>query len=124
MNLVDDPKLATLTRASSAIANPLALDDVIAEIAARRDEFDQLSHVPRDMIATMKRARIFRASTPKWVGGLGGRVRLGQCLSRGVARGNAARNLRERPGPGVRRRSLPGTARRCRSGWLDRERPM
>jgi indole-3-acetate monooxygenase len=69
MNLVDDPKLATLTRASSAIANPLALDDVIAEIAARRDEFDQLSHVPRDMIATMKRARIFRAGTPKCFGG-------------------------------------------------------
>jgi hypothetical protein len=69
MNLVDDPKLATLTRASSAIANPLALDDVIAEIAARRDEFDQLSHVPRDMIATMKRARIFRASSPRCFGG-------------------------------------------------------
>ncbi len=69
MNLADDPKLATLTRASNAIANPLALDDVIAEIAARRDEFDQLSHVPRDMIATMKRARIFRASTPRCFGG-------------------------------------------------------
>ena len=69
MNLADDPKLATLTRASSVIADPLALDDVIAEIAERRDEFDQLSHVPRDMIATMKRARIFRASTPKYFGG-------------------------------------------------------
>ncbi|MDB5830648.1 MAG: acyl-CoA dehydrogenase, partial [Caballeronia sp.] len=69
MNLADDPKLATLTRTSNAIANPLMLDDVIAEIAARRDEFDQLSHVPRDMIATMKRARIFRASTPKCFGG-------------------------------------------------------
>lgn len=69
MNLADDPKLATLTHASTAIANPLALDDVIAEIAARRDEFDQLSHVPRDMIATMKRARIFRAGTPRCFGG-------------------------------------------------------
>jgi alkylation response protein AidB-like acyl-CoA dehydrogenase len=69
MNLADDPKLATLTRTSNAIANPLMLDDVIAEIAARRDEFDQLSHVPRDMIAAMKRARIFRASTPKCFGG-------------------------------------------------------
>jgi alkylation response protein AidB-like acyl-CoA dehydrogenase len=69
MNLADDPKLATLTRTSNAIANPLMLDDVIAEIAARRDEFDQISHVPRDMIATMKRARIFRASTPKCFGG-------------------------------------------------------
>ncbi|KLU23377.1 acyl-CoA dehydrogenase [Caballeronia mineralivorans PML1(12)] len=69
MNLADDPKLATLTHASAAIANPLALDDVIAEIAERRDEFDQLSHIPRDMIATMKRARIFRASTPRCFGG-------------------------------------------------------
>jgi len=69
MNLADDPKLATLTHVSNAIANPLALDDVIAEIAARRDEFDQRSHIPRDMIATMKRARIFRASTPRCFGG-------------------------------------------------------
>ncbi|OTP67888.1 MULTISPECIES: acyl-CoA dehydrogenase family protein [Burkholderiaceae] len=69
MNLADDPKLATMVPVSKAIANPLDLDDVIAEIAARRDEFDQLSHVPRDMIATMKRARIFRASTPKCFGG-------------------------------------------------------
>ena len=69
MNRADDPKLASLTHAPTAIANPLALDDVIAEIAARRDEFDRLSHIPRDMIATMKRARIFRASTPRCFGG-------------------------------------------------------
>lgn len=69
MNLADDLKLATMVPVSKTIADPLDLDDVIAEIAARRDEFDQLSHVPRDMIATMKRARIFRASTPKCFGG-------------------------------------------------------
>ncbi|WP_243842423.1 acyl-CoA dehydrogenase family protein [Paraburkholderia caballeronis] len=53
----------------AVVADALDLDTVIAEIAARRDEFDALSHVPRDMIAKMKRARIFRASTPKRFGG-------------------------------------------------------
>jgi len=51
------------------IGGEVSLDVVLAEIAERRDEFDRLSHVPRDMIATMKRARIFRASTPKCFGG-------------------------------------------------------
>ncbi|MFL9856322.1 acyl-CoA dehydrogenase family protein [Paraburkholderia madseniana] len=50
-------------------AGPLALDVLIEEIERRRDEFDQLSHVPRDMIAKMKRAGIFRASTPRRFGG-------------------------------------------------------
>src|SRR6202048_1871981 len=47
----------------------LPLHDLVAEIGARRDEFDRLSHVPRDMIASMKRAGIFRAATPKRFGG-------------------------------------------------------
>lgn len=50
-------------------AGPLSLDVLIEEIERRRDEFDQLSHVPRDMIAKMKRAGIFRASTPRRFGG-------------------------------------------------------
>ncbi|MBC8723752.1 flavin-dependent monooxygenase [Paraburkholderia sp. 31.1] len=48
---------------------PLSLDDLITEVERRRDEFDAVSHVPRDMIAKMKRAGIFRASTPKRFGG-------------------------------------------------------
>ena len=44
--------------------SPLPLDTVIAEVERRRDEFDRLSHVPRDVIAMMKRAGIFRAGTP------------------------------------------------------------
>lgn len=47
----------------------LPLDDVIAEIAARRDEFDRLSHVPRDVIARLKRAGVYRAATPQRFGG-------------------------------------------------------
>ncbi|MFM0189713.1 acyl-CoA dehydrogenase family protein [Paraburkholderia nemoris] len=50
-------------------AGPLTLDVLIEEIERRRDEFDQLSHVPRDMIAKMKRAGIYRASTPRRFGG-------------------------------------------------------
>lgn len=47
----------------------LPLDALVAEIAARRGEFDRLSYVPRDVIDSMKRAGIFRASTPKLFGG-------------------------------------------------------
>jgi alkylation response protein AidB-like acyl-CoA dehydrogenase len=50
-------------------AGPITLDALISEIERRRDEFDRLSHVPRDMIAKMKRAGIFRASTPQRFGG-------------------------------------------------------
>jgi alkylation response protein AidB-like acyl-CoA dehydrogenase len=52
-----------------AAAPQVTLDTVIAEVVRRRDEFQQLRHVPRDMIALMKQARIFRASTPKCFGG-------------------------------------------------------
>jgi len=47
----------------------LPLAELVAEVAARRDEFDRLSHVPDDMIARMKLAGIFRAATPKRFGG-------------------------------------------------------
>ncbi|MBP0593323.1 flavin-dependent monooxygenase [Paraburkholderia sp. LEh10] len=50
-------------------AGPISLDVLIEEIERRRDEFDGLSHVPRDMIAKMKRAGIYRASTPRRFGG-------------------------------------------------------
>ncbi|WP_370687551.1 acyl-CoA dehydrogenase family protein, partial [Paraburkholderia caledonica] len=48
---------------------PITLDALIDEIERRRDEFDGLSHVPRDMVAKMKRAGIYRASTPRRFGG-------------------------------------------------------
>jgi indole-3-acetate monooxygenase len=49
--------------------NALTLDDVIAEIARRREEFERLSHVPRDVIEQLKRVGIYRAATPKRFGG-------------------------------------------------------
>ncbi|HXZ08071.1 MAG TPA: acyl-CoA dehydrogenase family protein [Paraburkholderia sp.] len=48
---------------------PISLETLLDEVERRRDEFDQVSHVPRDMIAKMKRAGIFRASTPRRFGG-------------------------------------------------------
>ncbi|MDR5753325.1 MULTISPECIES: acyl-CoA dehydrogenase family protein [unclassified Caballeronia] len=47
----------------------LTLDEVIAEIAQRREEFERLSHVPRDVIEKLKRVGIYRAATPKCFGG-------------------------------------------------------
>ncbi|AJX35462.1 acyl-CoA dehydrogenase family protein [Burkholderia oklahomensis] len=47
----------------------LPLDDVIAVVAARRDEFDRLSHVPRDVVELFKRAGLYRAGTPTRFGG-------------------------------------------------------
>jgi alkylation response protein AidB-like acyl-CoA dehydrogenase len=57
----DQPDASTRAR--------LPLSDVIAEIAARRDEFDRLSHVPRDVIAKLKQAGVYRAATPQRFGG-------------------------------------------------------
>jgi len=50
-------------------SGPLTLDALIEEVERRREEFDAISHVPRDMVGKMKRAGIFRASTPKRFGG-------------------------------------------------------
>ncbi|MFL9869139.1 acyl-CoA dehydrogenase family protein [Paraburkholderia fungorum] len=50
-------------------ATRLPLADVIAEIALRREEFERLSHVPRDLIAKLKRAGVYRAATPRRFGG-------------------------------------------------------
>ncbi|MFM0502138.1 acyl-CoA dehydrogenase family protein [Paraburkholderia caffeinilytica] len=54
---------------SSPDATRLPLADVIAEIAARREEFDRLSHVPREIIGKLKRAGVYRAATPRRFGG-------------------------------------------------------
>ena len=47
----------------------LAMSDLLEQIAARRDEIDTGKHVPRDLVGAMKRAGIYRASTPKMFGG-------------------------------------------------------
>ena len=65
----DHVKVATATRQVAGQPEAMPLHDLVAEIAARRDEFDSLSHVPRDVIVSMKRAGIFRAATPRRFGG-------------------------------------------------------
>ncbi|MGW8465738.1 acyl-CoA dehydrogenase family protein [Pseudomonas sp. CLCA07] len=42
---------------------------VLDEVRQRRDEFDDGSHVPRDMIERFKQVGIYRAATPKCFGG-------------------------------------------------------
>ncbi|WP_046569491.1 acyl-CoA dehydrogenase family protein [Paraburkholderia fungorum] len=54
---------------ASREATRLPLADVIAEIAVRREEFERLSHVPRDLIAKLKQAGVYRAATPRCFGG-------------------------------------------------------
>lgn len=46
-----------------------AFRHLLAVIDARADEFETLGHVPRDVIALMKQARIFRSATPRRFGG-------------------------------------------------------
>lgn len=50
-------------------ADATAFDELIETIKARREDFQRLSHVPRDVVDAMKKAGIFRASTPKRFGG-------------------------------------------------------
>lgn len=38
-------------------------------IAERRDEFETLRHIPRDIVGLMKKARVFRSATPTRFGG-------------------------------------------------------
>lgn len=53
----------------SRLTEQVAFRTLLDVIAARRDEFDRKRHIPRDVIALMKEARIFRASTPTKFGG-------------------------------------------------------
>ncbi len=64
----NDIQVATVARQPAA-DSAMPLQQLVAEIAARREEFDRLSHVPRDVINSMKRAGIFRAATPRRFGG-------------------------------------------------------
>ena len=66
---MSDTATDTAVADASRDATSLPLADVITEIAARREEFDRLSHVPRDVIAKLKRAGVYRAATPRRFGG-------------------------------------------------------
>jgi alkylation response protein AidB-like acyl-CoA dehydrogenase len=45
------------------------LNQIMTEIRARRDEFDEKRHVPRDMVAKLKQLGIYRAHAPRCFGG-------------------------------------------------------
>jgi alkylation response protein AidB-like acyl-CoA dehydrogenase len=55
------------TRATAGGAVPL--EEVLAELADRRDEFRRLRYVPKDFVARLKQAGIYRAATPARFGG-------------------------------------------------------
>lgn len=49
--------------------NQNLLNHVLNEIRARRDEFDEKRHVPRDMIEQLKELGVYRAHAPRCFGG-------------------------------------------------------
>lgn len=53
----------------SKLTESEAFRALLSAIDARADEFETLGHIPRDIIALMKQARIFRSSTPTCFGG-------------------------------------------------------
>jgi alkylation response protein AidB-like acyl-CoA dehydrogenase len=59
----------TETLLAKSIDKEAAFSDLLHLIKVRRNDFQKLSHVPRDVVNAMKRAGIFRASTPKRFGG-------------------------------------------------------
>ena len=66
----DRPAVRSITQGAASIPSAATgLDALVAEIARRRDEFDELTYVPRDVIAMMKQVGIYRATTPTMFGG-------------------------------------------------------
>jgi alkylation response protein AidB-like acyl-CoA dehydrogenase len=57
-----------MTSAQSA-TDPLTLDEVLAELAERREEFRRLRYVPKDFVARLKQLGLYRSSTPQRFGG-------------------------------------------------------
>jgi alkylation response protein AidB-like acyl-CoA dehydrogenase len=66
---MNNPDTVAPMPTAGALPLPITLDAVLSEVAARREEFTRLSHVPRDMIEKFRQAGIYRASTPKCFGG-------------------------------------------------------
>jgi len=58
-----------MPHAANSESRKAMLDRVLAEIRARREEFDAKRHVPRDMVAHLKELGVYRAATPRCFGG-------------------------------------------------------
>ncbi len=72
MSIITDDRSAMQgagTPPNASKGERLGLDVLVAEVERRRDEFDALTYIPRDVIAMMKGAGIFRSSTPRCFGG-------------------------------------------------------
>jgi len=69
--LLDQAHSAETESASAPATStrPVTLDDVLVEVAARKNEFTALGHVPRDMVERFKAIGIYRAGTPRCFGG-------------------------------------------------------
>lgn len=63
------PPAVTVTAEPIGPDREAAFSEVLRVLADRRDEFAKQSHVPRDFVDLMKRAGIYRASTPAQFGG-------------------------------------------------------
>jgi alkylation response protein AidB-like acyl-CoA dehydrogenase len=73
INLVQDTPANTRTAPEtidfSTLTEQPAFLEMLQEVRTRRDEIHAKRHVPRDIVAKMKQARIFRAATPSKFGG-------------------------------------------------------
>ena len=72
MSIITDDRSAVqrdFTATNASPADTSDFDVLIAEVTRRRDEFDKLTYVPRDIIDMMKKVGIFRSSTPTMFGG-------------------------------------------------------
>ncbi|MGI3171076.1 acyl-CoA dehydrogenase family protein [Pseudooceanicola sp. C21-150M6] len=73
MTIAQTPALDSVAPADtvdfSRLTETPEFDALLAELTARRDTFEELGHIPRDVIGLMKQARIFRSATPRAFGG-------------------------------------------------------
>ena len=72
MSIITDHRSAVQhaeTPANASQGDRLSLDVLVREVEQRRDEFNDLSYVPRDVVAMMKAVGIYRSSTPRMFGG-------------------------------------------------------
>ncbi|WP_293868660.1 acyl-CoA dehydrogenase family protein [uncultured Alsobacter sp.] len=63
------PDSSTVKAAPAGPEREAAFQRMLELVAARRGEIDKLTYVPRDVVAAMKEAGIFRAATPAMFGG-------------------------------------------------------
>lgn len=56
-------------RDQQTLENDVTFDDMLAELASRRDEFRKQRYVPRDFVVRLKRIGLYRAAAPARFGG-------------------------------------------------------